>query len=550
MEAGLDHNFRHVGGLLAFLMPQLFQHPDGGLLLVEGNRPRRITSARELAALIIDHIRIAVTKKGEYYSDRIAEVTLHHILLARTFLNNFPKVEQVVTTTIALDDFSPSQPGFNPLGGIYYLGRPITPAGGLGVINTLLDVMPWQSNADRTNAVAALLTIPSRNHFPGGKPIVLVTASKSHAGKGTVMEFIRCGTMKAEFTYQDKDWPMQKDLHEQLLQRPEIGVISLDNVRTDSSGRAKIIRTGFLEALITNAEVVLSSASSRSKPIRTANRFVVLLNTNEGSLSIDLLNRSLPIRLNPTGDLTERIANMKQRLGGDVKHEWLPAHQGQIEAEMWGMIDRWVKAGKPLDTSVRHPMGPWAATIGGVLKVNGFSDFLANYSATRAAADPVREALGILAFHVGNEPKRAADLARLATDQGLAKTLMAGADAGNLAACERKVGLTLRPFVGETFTACTASEKITYRLKKESKRWDDRNPHYRYTFEEISREEISEEPHGIVLEERPANISFSDPTLNSRSPAAKQGGVMLEEQPAAETLAMLDDPKYQADKLP
>ena len=38
-----------------------------------------------------------------------------------------------------------------------------------------------------------------------------------------------------------------------------------------------------------------------------------------------------------------------ERLGGDVKHEWLPAHHFQIEADLWGMVDRWVQAGKPLD---------------------------------------------------------------------------------------------------------------------------------------------------------------------------------------------------------
>ena len=110
-----------------------------------------------------------------------------------------------------------------------------------------LDVMEWQSNADRTNAVAALLTVPFRRHFPGGKPFVLVTASKSHAGKGTLIEFIRGNTEKAEISYEDKDWPMQRNLHDQLSQKPEIGVINFDNVRTDSSGRAKIIRTGFVE---------------------------------------------------------------------------------------------------------------------------------------------------------------------------------------------------------------------------------------------------------------------------------------------------------------
>ncbi len=518
LKAGMSRNFRQLGKLLASVMPHLYQHPDGGLLLIDGNRPRRITSARELAPLLIDHVRITVTKEGKYHGERIAEATLNNMLLSRTFLDNFPKVEQVVTTAIALADFTPSQPGFNQLGGIFYLGSPIIPAQSLDAIKTFIDVMPWQSNADRTNAVAALVTVPARFHFPGGKPFVFVAASKSHAGKGTVIEFVRCGTMKAEFSYQDKDWPMQKDLHEQLLQRPEIGVISLDNVRTDSSGRARIIRTGFLESFITNAEIVLSSATSRSKPIRTANRFVVLLNTNEGSLSIDLLNRSLPIRLNPTGDLMDRIAKVKERLGGDVKHEWLPAHQTQIEAELWGMIERWVKAGKPLDQSVRHPMGPWAATIGGILQVNGFTDFLANYSATRASADPIREALGILAFHAGNRPRRAGELATLAVDQGLAKTIMTGADAANIAACERKIGITLRPFVGETFTVCTAAEKITYRLKKESKRWDDEHPHYRYTFEEIGREVVTEEPHGLVLEERVASSNHYRPNFDHIQP--------------------------------
>ena len=58
------------------------------------------------------------------------------------------------------------------------------------------------------------------------------------------------------------------------------------------------------------------------------------------------------------------------------------------------MIDRWVKAGRPLDQTVRHPMGPWAKIIGGILKFSGFKDFLSNYGDTRSAADPIREAPG------------------------------------------------------------------------------------------------------------------------------------------------------------
>lgn len=523
MEAGLDKNFFLVGKLLSQLPLQLFQHPDGGLILVEDGRPRRITSAKELAPLLIDNIRIAVTKNDKYHGERVPDSVLNNMLASRTFLQHFHRVEDVVTTPIVLPDFTPTKPGFNDQGGVLYLGGAVATSSSMDAIHKFLDVMEWQNDADRTNAIAAALTVPFRHHFPGGKPFVLVTASKSHAGKGTLIEFIRGRTAKAEISYEDKDWPMQRNLHEQLLHKPEIGVINFDNVRTDSSGRAKLIRTGFLEAFITNAEIVLSSATSRSKPIRTPNKFVVLLNTNEGSLSIDLLNRALPIRLDPTGDLTERIAKAKGLLGGDVKHEWLPAHRDQIEAELWGMIDRWIKEGKPLDKSVKHPMGPWAQTVGGILMVNGFKNFLANYSTTRAAADPVREALGILAFYAGSEPKRAGELAKLAVAQGLAKVLLSGAEPGNDAACQRAMGVRLSPYVGETFTARSASERITYRLKRQQGRFGEPHPHYRYTFEEIGREDIEEDEGGLVLEENTDGFGggFLMPDLSQFKPEVR-----------------------------
>lgn len=498
MESGLDRNFRAVGKLLSSLKLPLYRHSEGGMLLVEIDKPLRITSAKELAPFLIDTIRISIKKNGKYHGEKPADSILNNMLRSRSFLDNFVTVEEVVKTPIVLPGFVPSQPGFND-GGILHLGPEVAVSKGTNTINTFLDVMDWQSNADRTNAVAALLTVPFRRHFTGGKPLILVTASHSHAGKGTLIDFIRGLTAKADILYENKDWPMKSELHAQLHECPEIGVINFDNVRIDSSGRGAVIRSGFLESFITNAEIVIGSTGR--KPVRGANRFLVLLNTNEGSLSIDLLNRSLPIRLAPSGDVTDRIAKAKSLLGGDVKHEWLPAHRDQIEAELWGIIHRWVQEGKPLDTNVKHPMGPWAKTIGGILMVNGFTNFLDNYSATRAAADPIREALSILAFHAGDKPKRAAHLAVLAVQQGLAKALLPGADPNNIAACERAMGVALTPFVGQSFSATTAKERITYRLQKTQSRFDEPYPHFRYTFEEIKREQINEQDvSGLVLE--------------------------------------------------
>jgi hypothetical protein len=67
MEAGLDRNFVGVGELLKSLKMPLYEHAEGGLIFVEGGRPHRITSAKELAPFLIDRIRIAVTKNGKYH---------------------------------------------------------------------------------------------------------------------------------------------------------------------------------------------------------------------------------------------------------------------------------------------------------------------------------------------------------------------------------------------------------------------------------------------------------------------------------------------------
>jgi hypothetical protein len=502
MNKGLDHNFNHVGNLLSSHVPGLCQQPGVGLLLVEDQEPSQITTAKELSPLIIDNIRIRVEKNGKYHGQRIPSEVLGDMLRSRHFLGHFPKVKEVVTTPIVMSNDAVARPGYNAGDALLYLGPAVTTAKNTDTIRKFLDAMQWASNADRTNAVAALLTVPFRFRFPGGKPLILVTASKSHSGKGTLVEFIRGKTTKVELLYEDKDWPMQKVLHQQLIELPQAGIINLDNVRTDSSGRAKLIRTGFLESLITTGDLVLSSATGRLRPIRTANRYLVLLNTNEGAVGADLLNRSLPIRLEAMGDLGERIARAKEILGCDIKHEWLPSNRERIDAEMWGMIERWRDEGQPLDKTVRHPMGPWAQTIAGILQVNGFREFLLNYNATRAAADPVREAIGILAFHAGNSPMRTLDLAKLAVQQGLAKTLLPGVDPGNEAAIQRAMGVTLSPYVDETFTARTARERIACRLKKQESRYGGMIPHFRYSFEEIKRERVSAtDLAGVVLEE-------------------------------------------------
>ena len=520
----LHENFRKVGADMRRLVPDLFHHPDGGLVLVEGGRPRRIKSAKELSPLLIDNMHIRVWKEEGKRAEHLTQTVLGDMLNSHSFLDNFPLVQDTVTTAIALPDGTPSKPGFNP-GGVLHLGPAAQVGRGLGTINTFLDVMEFDGSASRTNAVAAALTVLFRHHWYGAKPLVLVTANKSHSGKGTLCNFIAGNCVKADILYQNRDWPMEQSLQKQLTERPDCGVIVFDNVRLGSAGGGTHIRSGLFESFITNSEVVLSAAKL-SSTFRSLNKYVVLLNTNEGVMSADFLNRALPIGLNSTGDMEERLARAKARIGGDVKTEWLPANLTKILAELWGMVDKWLREGKPLDKAVKYPMAPWAQTIGGVLAVSGFADFLGNYKATRAAVDPIREAIGYLAFYAGFKALPTRDLGKLVADKALDKALLPGVDSSNLAACEREIGRRLTPYVGETFTASTATETITYKLQKKADRWGGKNVSFRYVFEEVKRSPVTNQG-GVALEEQQAVPTGSDVVLN----------------------AILDDPKWKGDTL-
>ena len=502
----LDYNFRMVGDGLRKLVADLYRHPDGGLVLVEEEHPRRVRSAKELSPLLIDHINIRVWKEEGKRSERLGQAVLGDMLRSRSFLDRFSLIRDIVTTPIALLDGTPSEPGFNT-GGVLHLGPMAQVGEGLSTISSFLDVMEFDGSASRTNAVGAALTVLFRHHWYGGKPLVLVTANKSHSGKGTLCNFIAGECAKADILYQNRDWPMEQSLQKQLAERPEIGTIIFDNVRLGSSGGGTHIRSGLFESFITNSEFILSAAKL-STTFRSLNKYVVILNTNEGVMSADFLNRSLHIGLHSTGDMEERLARAREKLGGDVKTEWLPANQRSIQAELWGMVDKWLREGKPLAEKVKYPMAPWAKTIGGILAVNGFADFLGNYKTTRAAVDLVREAIGYLAFYAANEAKSKGikalptmDLGRLVVEKGLEKVLLPRGDSSSLAACQREIGRCLTPYDGETFTAPTATETITYKLLKKADRWEGgKNVSYRYVFEEVKRSPATNQG-GVVLEE-------------------------------------------------
>jgi hypothetical protein len=439
--------------------------------------------------VIADRVRVRVVKKGNSTGGSIAERHLKAALASEAFLQEFRPVDEVVRVPLYLPSFELVQPGYNDGGPgqrLLYTGSHVAPKESPEAITAFLAAMSFATNADRTNAVAAALTVLLRNFWPGAKPLLAVTATKSHAGKDTILEFARGLTPKESISYDPTDWALQRTFVEVVNARRDAGLIVLENARL---GRGcPHIASGFLERFITDGEPTLYSPGS-GEPLKMVNRLVVGVSANFGGLSEDLLNRALPIHLSPIGNVADRRPDI-----GNPKLHFLPGYRVQIAAELLGMVEKWKVAGRPLDKAAQHPMSEWAGTVGGILLANGFKGFLGNYGTRRTADDPIRQGLGVLGAARPDEWLRPDDWAREAVRLGLVKTLIPTNERDSDKGRERAIGVLLSGHEQETFSVSGEDETLTLRLEKKRGRFGGGEPSTRYRFAVASRQVVPEDP--------------------------------------------------------
>ena len=503
VERGAAPNYERLGRRLAGSRGDLFRnHHDGhGLIHVKPDGTSQlITKGADLAPMIVDRVDMQVVKEGKVVSELPTAAHLRAMLRSEAFLEQFLPLDEVATEPTYLADFTLAKRGYNDGGPgqrILFVGPEPEISDSTSTIEQFLGLMDFASNADRTNTLAAALTVRLNRHWPGHKPVVLVTGTKSHSGKGTITDFFCGPAAKAPILYEANDWPMQSQLQRQLHSKPQTAVVVFDNVRRDSAGgQATFIRSAFIESLITSPEIVLASPGAGGV-LRMENRLVVTINTNDGRLSTDLMNRGLFIHLAPKGSVFDRECPL-----GNPKLEFLPNNQARIEAELHGMIKRWRDAGCQLDHSVKHPMSPWAKTIGGILKASGYEDFLANSGDRKSSDDPIQDALAILGAAKPNKPLKPQEWARIAVKKGLKKTLLPPNERDSFEGQRRSIGVILSRHLDETFHVQTETQILKLRLDGGNRRWKKGgNPHVRYKFETLEATPLP------VDDDAPAEIS-------------------------------------------
>lgn len=477
-------NYRKLGNVLA-IVGDLFSRAgyEGGLLLVRPDgSSKSITTAADLAPIIVDRVALTIYLDGKPKGSKLAAAHLNAMLRTEAFLSQFAVVDQISKVARYLPDFRLTEPGYNDGGeGHRYLfvGEPPQVFDSMDRINAFLDVMDFETQADRANALAAALTALLRNHWPGGKPIILVTASKSHSGKDTVIAFASGETEQCSISYQGTDWALERSLVGALNHNADCGVLVIENARLDRRGNS--ISSAIIERFATDPHIFLFSTGT-GPATRRRNDIVLAISTNYGTVSEDILNRSLPIHLDPVGHVSERVSPI-----GNPKLEFLPQNREGIAAELRGMVERWKDAGCPLDQDTRHPFSEWAAVVGGILKANGIKGFLANYGKRRVADDPVRAAIGLLGascFGTEDDNKwyKPEVWAREVAKLGLVKQLIPAGNQESFESRKRGLGIVLSAHRNETFQVETDTEKLMLRLEKSRRRFDGETPHVRYRF--------------------------------------------------------------------
>lgn len=276
-------NYSALGKRLA-AAGDLYRNSDyaSGLLLassVPNIAPRPITSGADLAPIILDRVRVKLAKDGKSKGSRIPATHLNTMLRSEAFLQAFDPVDQVVKQPWSLGSFEFTSPGYNDGGPgqrILHVGEKGKVSDSLDTMSRFLDVMAFASNADLTNAVALALTILLRGLWPGAKPVGVVTSTKSHGGKDTIIAFAAGSTPKVSVDYQSTDWAFRQGLIAALRASPEAGLVNVENARLGHGER--FIASGTLERFLTDPEPTLHSTKARDA-LKLKNHLVITIST-------------------------------------------------------------------------------------------------------------------------------------------------------------------------------------------------------------------------------------------------------------------------------
>ncbi|MHB8589816.1 MAG: hypothetical protein ACYDA0_13365 [Candidatus Dormibacteraceae bacterium] len=322
------------------------------------------------------------------------------------------------------------QPGFHT-GSRYFVTRgpelphiPDRPTqGDVQLARELLDELlcdfPFVSQADRTHAIAAMLTRVARTLIDGPTPLFDIEAPTEGSGKGLLAEIIalvttgRVARMLTEGRDED-EW--RKRITANLMEGAPITL--LDNVR-------RPIDSAQISAVLTTREWsdrLLGSTRTVTLVVET----VWMMTANNPAFSGEVARRVVRLRLDSGSERPWLREGFRQP---NLRH-WALGNRAALVHALLVLVRAWQAAGQPKPRIVLGSFEAWTSVVGGILSVAGYDDFLGNreevYEEAGRQLDEWKAVLAAWWVQWQSKPASVSQLHALAVERELLPSLRAG----------------------------------------------------------------------------------------------------------------------------
>lgn len=242
-------------------------------------------------------------------------------------------------------------------------------------IKALFADFPFESNADKANTLALLITPFVRHAVKKDIQMALIDATNAGTGKGLitiVVSIIATGKPTTPMSAKDNDEEWRKAILTELLQSPRIVII--DNIRG-------ILESAALELMLTGGGIN-ERILGQSKRVKARNEATWMATGNNLLIGGDLPRRCYRIRL------ISQTATPEER--DDFKIADLEKHvtdnRAEIVSDILTVARAWHVAGNPSAKNVPNlgTFTDWAKTVGGMLEFAGVDSFQANRDELRS----------------------------------------------------------------------------------------------------------------------------------------------------------------------
>lgn len=239
------------------------------------------------------------------------------------------------------------------------------------IVDELMGDFCFDSDAERTNAVALFLLPYIRDMIDGPTPLHLIEAPTPGSGKTLLADVLLRPSLGRSIPVMtapndEDEWRKQLTSHV----RAASNILLLDNI-------SRTLDSGVLCSAITAtdwSDRILGANEKISMPVR----FIWVATANNPQVSLEIARRTLRIRLVP--QQARPWQHDDTRYQHDPLREWVDQERPALVWAALTLVRAWIAAGRPLGTRTLGGYEPWSRLVGGILAHAGIEGFLGNLS--------------------------------------------------------------------------------------------------------------------------------------------------------------------------